>query len=276
MKKIYFAKSHIVAVLTALASIVATPTQAAGDLLVAPTRVVIDNSGTTQVILNNIGAEPATYRVSLEVKRMNANGMLDDVAESSFTAVDTATIGMISYSPRRITLPPNQPQIIRLAIRPDPALPDGEYRVHMLFRAIPSAKAATTQVQAVEGLSIALTPIYGVTIPIILRKGEVQSTTAIANPHLITSNGSNSFAFTMSRKGNGSVYGDVIVTKPGVAEPLLVARGIAAYPEVNERLVSIPIPSELATQLKGAVKVQLIQPATDGAGTLAEVQAVIR
>lgn len=275
MKKIYSTTCSMIAALLVLAGYSA-PAHAAGDLLVAPTRIVIDNSGTTQVILNNIGAEPATYRVSLEVKRMNANGTLDDVAESSFTATDSATLGMVSYSPRRITLPPNQPQVIRVAIRPDPSLPDGEYRVHMLFRAIPAARPATTQVIAQGGLSIALTPIYGVTIPVILRKGAVESTAAIANPEVKTANGNHSFNFTMSRKGNGSAYGDVVVTKPGVAEPLLVARGIAAYPEVTERMVSIPVTAEMAASLKGPVKVQFSQPAADGGGLLAEVQAVVR
>lgn len=275
MKKSFFSRIRICAALFALVGATA-PAQATGDLLVAPTRIVIDNSGTTQVILNNIGAEPATYRVSLEVKRMNANGLLDDVPEASFSTADTATINMISYSPRRITLPPNQPQIIRVAIRPDPSLPDGEYRVHMLFRAIPDTKAATTPVEAGGGLSISLTPIYGVTIPVILRKGEVKASMAIANPHLENKNGNNSLDFTMSRTGNASVYGDVLVYKQGVAEPLLVARGLAAYAEVSERLVSLPVSPELAAALKGPVKIQFLQPAIDGAGALAEVQTVLR
>ena len=117
----------------------------------------------------------------------------------------------------------------------------------MLFRAIPAATAAATQVQTEGGLSIALTPIYGVTIPVILRKGAIEATAAISNPRVNEANGRASFDFNMSRKGNASVYGDVIVTKPGVAEPLLIARGIATYPEVNERVVSIPIAPEPMT-----------------------------
>lgn len=275
MKKILFKWVGKLSLLAAI-TLTATTAQAAGDLLVAPTRVVIDNSGSTQVILNNIGAEPATYRVSLEVKRMNANGTLDDVPEGGFNAEESAALNMVSYSPRRINLPPNQPQIIRVAVRPDASLPDGEYRVHMLFRAVPDAKAATAPVQTAEGLSISLTPIYGVTIPIILRKGAIEATTALANPRIESNEGRTSLAFAMTRKGKGSVYGDVIVSKPGVAEPLLVARGIATYPEVNERVVSIPVPPELAAQLKGPAKIQFLQPATDGSGMLAELQADIR
>ena len=37
------------------------------------------------------------------------------------------------------TLAPHQPQAIRIAARPPQGLPDGEYRVHLLFRAIPPA-----------------------------------------------------------------------------------------------------------------------------------------
>ena len=42
-----------------------SPAQAAGDLLVAPTRIVFDGQRGTEVVLNNIGSETATYRISL-------------------------------------------------------------------------------------------------------------------------------------------------------------------------------------------------------------------
>ena len=54
-----------------------------GDLLVAPTRVVLNGSRGTEIILNNIGEEVATYRVSVELRRMTPDGMLNDVADPS-------------------------------------------------------------------------------------------------------------------------------------------------------------------------------------------------
>ena len=56
------------------------PAIAGGDLLVAPTRVVLDGVRGTEVILNNIGDAPATYRISLELRRMTAAGTLEDIA----------------------------------------------------------------------------------------------------------------------------------------------------------------------------------------------------
>src|SRR6476659_6145003 len=53
------------------------PTQASagvGDLLVAPTRIVLDGRKGAEIILNNIGEEPATYRVSVEFWRMTDRG----------------------------------------------------------------------------------------------------------------------------------------------------------------------------------------------------------
>src|SRR3546814_13560277 len=67
----------------ALFGFTSVPASAAGDLLVAPTRLVLDGSRGTEVVLNNIGAEPATYRISLELKRMTAAGGPDEIASRS-------------------------------------------------------------------------------------------------------------------------------------------------------------------------------------------------
>ena len=98
-------------------SLSSTPAQAAGDLLVAPTRVVLDGQRGTEVILNNIGSETATYRISLELRRMTSEGRLEDVSEEQENDIERAAKEMIRYAPRRVTLPPNQPQAIRLGVR---------------------------------------------------------------------------------------------------------------------------------------------------------------
>ena len=114
----------------------ATPADAGiGDLLVAPQRIVLDGHKGAEVVLNNIGDEPATYRISVEFRRMTPEGTLVDVSDPN--AEEKAAADMIVYAPRRVTLPPHQPQAIRIAARPPAGLPDGEYRVHLLFRAVP-------------------------------------------------------------------------------------------------------------------------------------------
>src|SRR5256885_15218592 len=55
------------------------PAQAGiGGLLVAPARIVLDGRKGAGSILNNIGKEPATYRISGAFRRMDGNGPRDE------------------------------------------------------------------------------------------------------------------------------------------------------------------------------------------------------
>lgn len=250
--------------------------QAAGDLLVAPTRIVLDGQRGTEVILNNIGSETATYRISLELRRMTAEGRLTDVSPEDVSDLEQAAKDMIRYAPRRVTLPPNQPQAIRLGVRAPKNLADGEYRVHLLFRAVPKARSVTAPTQQAEGFSIALTPIYGVTIPVIIRQGKLSATAAIANARLEQGDEGQAFAFDLSRTGDRSTYGEIRVVKQGQDEPLLLVRGIAVYPEIGSRKVSLPVPPEVAAQLKGPLSIEYYEPRNIGGGLITKTDLVLR
>lgn len=256
----------------------AAPAHAAGDLLVAPTRVILDGSRGTEVVLNNIGSEPATYRISLEIKRMTAVGGLDEIAEENVTPAERAALDMIAFSPRRVVLPPNQPQVVRVGVRVPEGTPAGEYRAHMLFRAVPDAVAANAAEAkpASTGVSIALTPIYGITIPVIVRVGDLGAEAAIGDAWVSEGAEGPAFNFDLSRTGDRSVYGDIEVTRPGVAEPLLVARGIAVYPEVAARTVSLRVPDDVAAKLKGPVRIRYSEDREIGGGTIDEAERIVK
>lgn len=251
---------------------------AAGDLLVAPTRIILDGPRGAEVVLNNIGSETATYRVSLELKRMRADGSLEEIEPENATPGEQAMLDMLFYSPRRVTLPPNQPQTIRLGVRAPEGLPDGEYRAHLLFRAVrdPVPAVQDPAAPAPSGVSISLTPIYGVTIPIIVRQGTLTATAAIANPRLESSGSEHALRFDLSKQGNRSVYGEVIVERPGVAEPLMRARGIAIYAERDSRVVTLPLSAEQAQAMRGPVVVRYIEDREVGGATIAEVRGELR
>ncbi|WP_331039924.1 molecular chaperone [Allosphingosinicella sp.] len=255
-------------------SALATPAAAAGDLLVAPTRVVLNGARGTEVILNNIGDETATYRISLELRRMTKEGQLEEVTAP--TAEEQAALSMISYAPRRVTLEPNQPQAIRLGIRAPEGLPDGEYRAHLLFRAVQDAKPATEKAVPSSGFTVALTPIYGVTIPVIVRFGNLEAQAAIANPKLEKEGGREAVSFDLSRSGNRSLYGEVRVLKPGVTKPVVLARGIAVYKEMGSRIVKLPVLPEVTGSIAGPATIQYREMPEDGGGLLAEAQVVLR
>jgi P pilus assembly chaperone PapD len=271
-------RSTLAAVLAAPLFVSAAPAEAGiGDLLVAPTRIVLDGRRGAEVVLNNIGEEPAVYRISVEFRRMDQDGGLTEVSQP--TADDEKAADMIVYAPRRVTLAPHQPQAIRIAARPPQGLPDGEYRVHLLFRAIPPA---TPVVQAAasdseKGLRFQLTPVYGVTIPVIVRLGNLQATAGIANVHLDKGADGNSIvSVELSRSGTRSTFGEVRVLKAGVKDPIALQKGVAVYTEVNSRKVSLPVSPAYKGALSGAVTVQYVETFDDGSHVLAETQAVLR
>ena len=252
-----------------------TPAQASGDLLVAPTRIIFDGQRGTEVILNNVGVEESTYRISLVLRRMAPNGKLNGVEREEANETENSALGVIRYAPRRVTLPPNQPQAIRLGLRGTDKLDDGEYRVHMLFRAIPKAPAATEAVGEATGVKIQLIPVYGVTIPVIIRKGQLKATAAITNPRLVEDSGRPVLAFDLARDGSKSVYGEIRVTRQGENTPAMVAKGIAVYPELETRQVFLPLAPEQAAAIKGPVKIGYYETPQAGGGLIAETQAVI-
>lgn len=259
----------------------ALPARAQGDLLVAPTRVVLTGGGSTEVILSNIGTQPATYRISLELRRMTAEGDLDDVGDAEANALEKAALEMIRYAPRKIVLPPNQPQSVRISARPAPEVPDGEYRVHMLFRGVPDDTAPvddtkTVTSQAANGVTIKLQPIYGITIPVIVRKGQLAATAAIVNPQVVAVAGRPTLALSLNRSGSRSVFGEILVRPAGGGDPIVQSRGIAVYPELGSRLVHVPLSAEQAAALKGRpLRIEYRELPENGGALIAALDSAI-
>ena len=246
-----------------------------GDLLVAPTRIVLDGRRGAEIILNNIGEEPATYRVSAEFRRMTEAGELVDVPEP--TATEKAAEDMVVYAPRKVTLAPREPQAIRIAARPGEGLADGEYRVHLLFRAIPPATpVAAPPEQPVKGVHFQLTPVYGVTIPVIVRLGNLEATAGIVDVHLDKKDGESAVALDLTRSGSRSTYGEVRVLRAGVKNPIADQKGVAVYTEIGRRHVTIPVAEDYKGPIEGPVTVQYVETYDDGSHVIAETQTVLR
>lgn len=263
--------------LGALAATLSTsPALAQGDLLVAPTRVIINGGGNAEVVLSNIGNQAATYRIGVELRRMEPDGDFADVTEAEASATEKAALEMLRYAPKRITLLPGQPQAIRLSARPAPELPDGEYRVHMSFRAVPPALSPeAAQEQATAGqLAIRLTPVYGITIPVFIRKGRLEAGATIANPRLGGNTTSKWLELDMRRSGQRSVYGEIL-GKRG-SEQIFLIKGVAIYPEVQGRSVKIPLTAEQIAKLSGPIRIEYRELPENGGQLIAEITSVVR
>lgn len=258
----------------------AAPAAAQSDLLVAPTRLVLDGRANGQIILSNIGSKEATYRVTAVLRRMTPDGGLDVVDPAQANAIEQAALEMIRFAPRRVVLPPGQPQSVRVSTRPPADLPDGEYRIHLSFNGVPDVAAvdAAEDPAEAQGLSIQLIPIYGITIPVIVRMGRVEASVAISNPRIEQDgNGGHALKLDMVRNGGASVFGEIIVMQPGVSEPVYRARGVAVYPEVDNRILSLPVGAEVAATLRnaGRLRVEYRELAEQGGALLASVEGAV-
>ena len=244
-----------------------------GDLLVAPTRIVLNGSRGAEIVLSNIGDEVATYRVSVELRRMNEDGSLEDVAAANDK--EKAAQGMILYAPRRVTIAPNEPQTIRISARAPQGLADGEYRAHLLFRAVPPPRPVRPASE-VKGIAFELIPVYGVTIPVVIRMGNLQAKVGIANVQLAKQDGKPAVALDLVRAGDRSVFGDVRVFKAGIKDPIAIQRGVAVYTEIGTRHVVIPVSPDFASAATGPVTVDFVETSDAGPVSMAETKTVLR
>ena len=244
-----------------------------GDLLVAPTRVILNGGRGTEIILKNVGEGTATYRISAELRRMSPDGKLIEVTEPN--ALEKAAQDMIVFAPRKVTLPPNQPQAIRVSAHAPAGLADGEYRVHLLFRAIPDPKPVSDP-EASTGLAFQLIPIYGVTIPVIVRLGNLTAKAGIADVHPVGKPGQDAVSLQLSRLGQRSMYGEIRVIKAGVKDPIAMTKGVALYPEITGRTIVVPRAKDYAGALSGPVTVQFFENSDTGPILATETSAVLR
>jgi hypothetical protein len=124
-----------------------------GDLLVAPTRVVLEGrQRTAEVTLVNTGSATATYRISFVNLRMNEQGGTTEIEASSARPGEQFAEPLVRYSPRQVTLEPQVAQTVRMQLRLPSDLPPGEYRSHLLFRAIPPVEPARSPTEGERGV----------------------------------------------------------------------------------------------------------------------------
>lgn len=269
--------------LAGLGSIAKQSAFAAGDLLVAPTRVVFEGrTRSANVMLINKGTTTATYRISVVNRRMRDDG--------SFEKAESAQAGerfvgkLIRYAPRRVVLAPNAPQTIRILVRKPRNLAEGEYRSHLMFRAVPDmSKARSVERGPNEtGLSITLVPIFGVTIPVIIRHGKLKSEVSIIGAELKEAKGSSSpkLNIRLGRSGDSSVHGDLEVDLKGASgatRTIGIVRGISVYTPNRTRIVKVPIKASDVAIVRGAmVTVRFKAIRNSGGKVLAENRLEVR
>lgn len=222
---------------------------AQGNLLITPRRIVFDGSKRVMdITLANTGIDTATYNISLIQYRMNEDGSFTEITEpdpGQKFAGDN-----LRFFPRSVTLAPNEAQMVKMQVTNVNKLEPGEYRSHAYFRSVPIVTALGDEDKNIDStaLSIQLIPIFGISIPIIIRVGSPELSVTMTNLELETTpENTKRLNLTINRDGNMSVYGDIQVThlSPNGVETILSnINGLAVYTPNVARTMKIELTSE--------------------------------
>ncbi len=255
---------------------------AQGNLLITPRRVVFDGSKrSVDLNLANSGQDSATYSISLVQIRMTEAGGFETITEPD--PGQNFADKFVRFFPRSVTLAPNEAQLVKIEVTRRSQLEEGEYRSHFYFRAVPKAKPLGEEDEAVDdgSISVKLTPVFGITIPVIIRMGESTTETTLSELKLnLTENGQHNLEMSFNRSGNMSVYGDLTVdhvSPSGEITRVGIANGVAVYTPNAIRKFNLNLLSDKVVDFtKGTLKVYFSAPSDLGQARYAEAELILR
>ncbi len=248
-------KKYILAaiIIYALSMLQIAMAQIQGDgkagLVITPTRVELEGKQRSAAItIANNGTVQGFYRILAVNKKMTPDGILEDVNAADDSAMFADK--MLRISPRSITIPPGGNQSVRILVRKPKDLAEGEYRTHLSVTILPAQEPADNAGNVADDkLQIAIKANYGVTIPIIVRHGNVAATgemidlsykEASANTRPIVK-------FSIIRNGTASLYGDIKImhiNKNGEEILIKFMGGIAIYTPNKQRNFEIALDAD--------------------------------
>jgi hypothetical protein len=251
---------------------------AQGNLLVAPIRVVFEGAKQKEDLnLTNIGQDSAIYLISFIHYQMMPDGSFKQL--DNVDSLKTRADKYLRIFPRKIVLPPGESQTIRMQYRKPAGLPEGEYRSHLYFRAekevtalgMSTAKTDTTK------MSVSITPVFGISIPVIIRNGNLDYKMSLSDVSFQAINDTTGVvAFSINRKGARSSYGNLsveFVPSTGKAFEVGLANGVGVYTDLDSRRFGMQIRNKVGQKLSnGKLVIHYTTPTEDGGAELAKTE----
>lgn len=244
--------THILFILFSLTGLTYSPkVKAQGDLFINPKRIVFEGQKRAEEIsLANIGTDTTRYLISFVQIRLTESGEFEQIEkpDSGQYFADKH----LRIFPRTVTLAPKETQIVKIQTYQKENLAPGEYRSHLYFRAVARENTATEKPageqahqQDNKNLSIKIIPVFGITIPVIIKIGESNTTVSIAEVKLETiANTTPSIKMRLNRTGNMSAYGDISIdhiSTSGKTTRVGFIKGISLYTPTRSRNIKIAL-----------------------------------
>lgn len=253
-----------------------------GNLLVTPVRVIFENNKVREDLnVTNIGQDTAVYLISFLKYKMNEDGSFTELSKENSTVASAEDF--LRIFPRRVKLPPNESQVIRMQYRKPSDMPTGEFRSHLYFRAEKNLVPLGLEQQKPDStrMSVRITPIFGISIPIIVRNGNLSHKMSISDVNVNAVNDSlMHMSLVINRQGERSAYGNLkVVYQPekGKAVDVAIANGVGVYTEISRR--SFRLPLQLTSGMRfgaGKLIITYSTPYEDGNKEMARSEYIIK
>ena len=235
-----------------------------GNLNITPKRLTFNRGERSHTVyIYNQGTAPAVFDISMVDRVMLPSGEIESVADAQKDPKLAALVShvesakdMLIATPRRATLAPGKGQTIRIMVTAAPASGAAEYRSHLTVTTVPPRNIGVTAEEAAAAqqsnrLSFSVTPLFGVSIPVIVRSGAPDVRGAISNVRLSYAGLSPDgvapprrtpvLTFALERTGANSLFGNVEVRAKNGKGLIGLARGVGVYPEIDQRMMQIPL-----------------------------------
>lgn len=190
----------------------------------------------------NTGSKPSTYRASFINRKMYSDGIIRTLKRKE--PGGRYSEDFIHVTPKEFTINPGQSQTVHLYARRPKNLQEGEYRSHLKFVILPENQASSLAGKGKsKKLSLQFKARPGFSVPVIVQHGKNLSTkTSVTDLRLKKEKQYNVVHFALTRTGNISSYGDVVikhVSNKGKECQLSNVQGVAVFPEVTRRPLKI-------------------------------------
>lgn len=266
----------------------AANTATSPDVNLTPRRIVFNQNdrGVKEITVFNRTNKTATYTIVLLDRVMTPDGALvgaDEAPGAQKERFKSAT-NWVRYSPRQVTLGPQEAQTIRVMARRPADAPAGEYRTHFSVTAVPPPDAGLDIADAAgtvenKQLSVRMTPVYGIMIPIIVRTGDLPAQASISDVKLVEQkDGKKAIQFEVNRQGGRSLYGglEAFLVGSGKQKRIAGIKGVGVYGEIDQRKVALPLADAAGVSPGAKVRIVYTDDELKPGTVLAETETALQ
>ncbi|WP_192022298.1 hypothetical protein [Shewanella sp. WPAGA9] len=211
------------------------------NLLVTPTRVELDNQRNKSAVFSlvNKSSDTARYEIYLEDKQLLSN---DEFITLEPKTSPTSLTSFTRYSPRRVSLSPEQGARVRLAVRPPKDIKAGEYRSYIVFHQIPLAPTTVSDTtESNDTMNLSVTAYLRIAIPVIMRVGDLIAKLTVNGELLASPDNQQQLIVDIGRSGQRSSYGDIEVYDSASNQLVGSLKNASIYTENDQRRFAITL-----------------------------------